>query len=49
MVDYLTASGYSNAAEVLKKDLGVLPDAKAKGMLEKKWASIVRMQKKVRI
>jgi hypothetical protein len=44
----MTTNGYKEASEALKKESSVQPDPKAKGMLEKKWASIVRMQKKVR-
>lgn len=47
MLDFMITNGYKESAEALKKESSVQPDPKAKGILEKKWASIVRMQKKV--
>jgi platelet-activating factor acetylhydrolase IB subunit alpha len=47
LLDYLQASGYSAAFEALKREAGVEEDAKQKGVLEKKWASIVRLQRKI--
>lgn len=49
MLDYLQASGYTSAYEALKRESGVEDDPKQKGVLEKKWASIVRLQRKVRL
>lgn len=47
LLEYLQASGYTAAAEALKREASVEEDAKQKGVLEKKWASIVRLQRKV--
>lgn len=47
MLDYLHSSGFSAAYEAFKRESGVEDDAKQKGVLEKKWASIVRLQRKV--
>jgi hypothetical protein len=48
MLDYLQTSGFSSAYEALRRETGVEDDPKQKGVLEKKWASIVRLQRKVR-
>ncbi|KAF8891189.1 WD40-repeat-containing domain protein [Infundibulicybe gibba] len=51
MLDYLHASGFAAAFNALKEDTGTeyTPDPKAKytGLLEKKWTSVIRLQKKV--
>ena len=48
MLDYLQTSGFTAAYEALNRESGVEDDPKQKGVLEKKWASIVRLQRKVR-
>lgn len=52
MLDYLYANSYMSAFNALKADAGTeyTPDPKAKytGLLEKKWTSVIRLQKKVR-
>lgn len=51
MLDYLHANNFSAAYNALKSDAGTeySPDPKAKytGLLEKKWTSVIRLQKKV--
>ncbi|KXN86934.1 Nuclear distribution protein PAC1 [Leucoagaricus sp. SymC.cos] len=51
MLDYLYANNYTNAFNALKADAGTeyTPDPKAKytGLLEKKWTSVIRLQKKI--
>ncbi|KAG5647304.1 protein with putative role during mitosis [Asterophora parasitica] len=51
MLDYLHANNYSSAFNALKADAGTeyTPDPKAKyaGLLEKKWTSVIRLQKKI--
>ena len=51
MLEYLHASGFNTAFEALKSDSGTeyTPDPKARyaGLLEKKWTSVIRLQKKV--
>lgn len=51
MLDYLYANNYMSAFNSLKADAGIeyTPDPKAKytGLLEKKWTSVIRLQKKV--
>lgn len=53
MLEYLHASNFTAAYNALKEDSGseYTPDPKAKyaGLLEKKWTSVIRLQKKVRI
>lgn len=50
---YLTIAGHSKSAAALREDCGIgqsFDDATAKkyaGFLEKKWTSVVRLQKKV--
>jgi platelet-activating factor acetylhydrolase IB subunit alpha len=52
MLEYLHTSNFTAAYNALKEDTGVeyTPDPKAKyaGLLEKKWTSVIRLQKKVR-
>lgn len=53
MLDYLHSSGFTETLAALKHEAGqpdFQPDAKAKwsGLLEKKWTSVIRLQKKVR-
>lgn len=51
MLDYLHANHYISAFNALKSDAGTqyTPDPKAKyaGLLEKKWTSVIRLQKKI--
>ena len=53
MVAYLNSIGYTPAATILKDELGLgesFDDATSKkyqGLLEKKWISVVRLQKKI--
>ncbi|KAF5380970.1 hypothetical protein D9615_004094 [Tricholomella constricta] len=51
MLDYLHANNYTSAFNALKADAGTqyTPDPKAKyaGLLEKKWTSVIRLQKKI--
>jgi platelet-activating factor acetylhydrolase IB subunit alpha len=51
MLEYLHANNFTAAYNALKMDSGVeyTPDPKAKyaGLLEKKWTSVIRLQKKV--
>jgi platelet-activating factor acetylhydrolase IB subunit alpha len=52
MLDYLYANNFIAAYNALKQDAETeyTPDPKAKytGLLEKKWTSVIRLQKKVR-
>lgn len=47
MLDYLMSHGYTESYEAFRKEANVLEDVKQKGLLEKKWTSIVRMHRKV--
>ncbi|TIA91616.1 hypothetical protein E3P99_01022 [Wallemia hederae] len=52
LLDYLQSSGYHDSANALRRDVGledVTLDSKAKytGLLEKKWTSVIRLQRKV--
>lgn len=49
VVDYLESVGLKESAAVLEKEAGVDAAAKgaAKGLLEKKWSSVLRLQKKL--
>jgi platelet-activating factor acetylhydrolase IB subunit alpha len=51
MLDYLHANNFAEAYNALKAATGAeyTPDPKAKyaGLLEKKWTSVIRLQKKV--
>jgi hypothetical protein len=47
ILDYLHASGYNDTCEALKKETSAELDAKKAGLLEKKWTSVIRLQKKV--
>lgn len=52
ILEYLHANNFVDAFNALKSDTGVeyTPDPKGKyvGLLEKKWTSVIRLQKKVR-
>lgn len=52
MLDYLNASGFTESFNALKNESqndDFTPDPKTKyaGLLEKKWSSVIRLQKKV--
>jgi platelet-activating factor acetylhydrolase IB subunit alpha len=53
LIAYLTAAGLSNSAAALREEIKIgdsFDDAtrkKYEGLLEKKWTSVVRLQKKV--
>lgn len=52
LLDYLQTQGFSATYEALQQEAGqegFVPDPKAKyaGLLERKWTSVIRMQKKV--
>jgi hypothetical protein len=49
ILDYLHSSGYSETCEAFKKEGSAELDAKKAGLLEKKWTSVIRLQKKVRV
>lgn len=43
---YLQECGFHEAAAVFQKEATVEPDAGLNGLLEKKWTSVIRLQKK---
>nr|CAD7456314.1 unnamed protein product [Timema tahoe] len=49
IADYLSSNGYKDALEVFKKEADMPGDVEIKysGLLEKKWTSVIRLQKKV--
>lgn len=49
IADYLSSNGYNDALEAFKKeaDMPGEMDRKFGGLLEKKWTSVIRLQKKV--
>ena len=49
ILDYLSSNGYSEVVECFKKeaDMPGELDKKYAGLLEKKWISVIRLQKKV--
>ncbi|KAI4528200.1 WD40-repeat-containing domain protein [Schizophyllum commune] len=51
MLDYLHANNYTEAYNALQSETGITynPDPKSKyaGLLEKKWTSVIRLQKKI--
>lgn len=49
IADYLGTNGYSEALEAFRKeaDLNTETEKKYTGLLEKKWTSVIRLQKKV--
>lgn len=51
VADYLRSNGYMTALEGLKKDADMPGEVEKKygGLLEKKWTSVIRLQKKVRL
>ena len=50
IADYMQSNGYNEALEAFKKetDMPGEIDRKYAGLLEKKWTSVIRLQKKVR-
>lgn len=54
MIAYLTSVGLTNTATALREELQIgdgfdaATSKKYEGLLEKKWTSVVRLQKKVR-
>ena len=53
MLDYLFANNHIEAFTALKQSAGIDytpdPNARYTGLLEKKWTSVIRLQKKVRM
>jgi platelet-activating factor acetylhydrolase IB subunit alpha len=49
IADYLDTNGYSEALDVFRKEAEVPTEVERKyrGLLEKKWTSVIRLQKKV--
>ncbi|XP_041348384.1 lissencephaly-1 homolog [Gigantopelta aegis] len=49
IADYLSSNGYMNAFEHFQKESGLPSEIEKKygGLLEKKWTSVIRLQKKV--
>lgn len=49
VADYLSTNGYMDALEAFKKEADMPGDVERKfaGLLEKKWTSVLRLQKKV--
>jgi len=49
VAEYLSASGYAEALEAFKREADMPGDTDKKfaGLLEKKWTSVIRLQKKV--
>jgi len=50
IADYLLTSGHVDSLEAFKREADVSGDVDKKftGLLEKKWTSVVRLQKRVR-
>lgn len=51
IADYLGSNGYNDALEAFKKEAEMTGemDRKFGGLLEKKWTSVIRLQKKVEL
>ena len=49
-MDYLLSSGYVDSLEAFKREADISGDIDKKytGLLEKKWTSVVRLQKRVK-
>jgi platelet-activating factor acetylhydrolase IB subunit alpha len=49
IADYLGSNGYNDALEVFRKEAEIPTEIERKyrGLLEKKWTSVIRLQKKV--
>ena len=48
MVDYMRSNGFTSALEAFSQEAGVAAEGGTKDLLEKKWTSVVRLQKKAR-
>ena len=50
IAEYMTSNGYNDALEAFKREADMPGDIDKKyaGLLEKKWTSVIRLQKKVR-
>jgi len=53
ILDYLSANGFNESFQSLKKesknqDFTPGPQQRSTGLMEKKWTSVIRLQKKVR-
>lgn len=51
IADYLSTNGYQDALEAFKKEADMPGEVERKygGLLEKKWTSVIRLQKKVKL
>jgi hypothetical protein len=51
VADYLDSAGYKDALEAFKREASMSDemDRKYSGLLEKKWTSVIRLQKKVKL
>jgi len=48
MLHYLEESGYTETATIFKKEAKISPNEKPRrGLFERKWTAILRLQKKV--
>jgi platelet-activating factor acetylhydrolase IB subunit alpha len=49
IADYMTSNGYNEALDAFKRETDMPGDVDKKytGLLEKKWTSVIRLQKKV--
>jgi hypothetical protein len=48
ILDYLKVAGLNQSAEIFQKETEIEElDPKKSGLLEKKWSSVIRLQKKV--
>lgn len=49
IADYLGSNGYADSLEAFRKEADLSTEAEKKfgGLLEKKWTSVIRLQKKV--
>ena len=50
IADYMLSNGYNEALDAFKRETDMPGDVDKKytGLLEKKWTSVIRLQKKVR-
>ena len=51
IADYMLSNGYNEALDAFKRDTDMPGDVDKKysGLLEKKWTSVIRLQKKVSV
>jgi len=47
MLEYLKTMGFAKTFDALKEETNIEEDAKVEGLLEKKWTSVIRLQKKI--